>query len=456
MIRTFVLAVAISTAAAAQQQPAQQQPAPQPPAVQPITLDDAVRLSLQRNPDLQRQVLLTLSAEQDKVIARASVLPVVGFNASIERIRTNGPVLQSGVTLPPGGGSGPAVTEQTIAQWNYSGRFTVSQLIFDGGRWWNNMAAQDRAYQSNVAQTDEQRLQITYLVEQRFYELIRAQRQLVVLGDAAQRSRDQADYTQRLFEGGRATQADVYAARANRDNDEVTRLGQERVVELARADLALAIGVDPAEPLTVAEPQTLMSEPAQPPPARDAVSRALETRPSIKAARLLVESNAKLASAAKGDYWPKLSATAGWSRGTTDASQYFTDPVKNSQASIGLVLDWNLFNGLSTDAAVRKAEIQTMISQNDLENARRNVASDVEKAVAQLATARQQVRVAQQAEGTAKEGLRLARTRQEVGVGTQLEVRDAELKLTQAQLNVVGSLVDGREAESALRRAQGG
>jgi len=52
--------------------------------------------------------------------------------------------------------------------------------------------------------------------------------------------------------------------------------------------------------------------------------------------------------------------------------------------------------------------------------------------------------------------LRLARTRQQVGVGTQLEVRDAELKLTQAQLSVVGSLVDGREAESALRRAQGG
>ena len=35
-------------------------------------------------------------------------------------------------------------------------------------------------------------------------------------------------------------------------------------------------------------------------------------------------------------------------------------------------------------------------------------------------------------------------------------VRDAELKLTQAQLNVVGSLVDGREAEAALRRAEGG
>jgi outer membrane protein TolC len=199
-----------------------------------------------------------------------------------------------------------------------------------------------------------------------------------------------------------------------------------------------------------------MSDPAQPPVAKDAVSRALESRPAIKAASLLVESNQKLTAAAKGDYWPALSANAGWNRGTTDASQYFQDPLKNSQASIGLTLSWNIFRGLATDANVRKAELLALVSQNDLANARRNVASDVEKAVAQLSTAGAQARVAKQAEQTAKEGLRLARTRQEVGVGTQLEVRDAELKLTQAQLNVVGSLVDGREAESALRRAQGG
>jgi len=146
-----------------------------------------------------------------------------------------------------------------------------------------------------------------------------------------------------------------------------------------------------------------------------------------------------------------------WQRGTRDdLNKLFETPARESQAGWSFNLSWNLFNGLSTQANVRKAELQTALAENDLASGRRAVASDVEKAVAQLATARAQVQVAQQAEQTAREGLRLARTRQEVGVGTQLEVRDAELKLTQAQLNVVGSLVDGREAEAALRRAQGG
>lgn len=441
--RFLVLAMAVSAAASAQEQ------RPQP---RQLTLEQAVGLALQRNPDLQRQMLLSLSAEQDRVIARAAILPTLTFNAGASHQRVNGRQVVGGIQLP----TGPQIEQRTTFYPLYSSSLRLSQLVFDGGKWWNNLAASDLGLQASQAQVDEQRLQITYLVEQRFYELVRAQRQLVVLGDAATRSRDQANYTQRLFEGGRATQADVYAARANRDNDEVVRLGQERAVELARADLSAAIGLDPGTPLRVSDPPNMMAEPSQPPPVPDAIDRALGNRPSLKAFALAASQNRKLASAAKGTYWPNVSVFGQWGRSTSDLDLYVEAPGRNSQASAGVQLSWNVFNGLADQANVRKAEIQVALAENDLASGRRGVANDVEKAVAQLAAARAQARVAQQAEQTAKEGLRLARTRQEVGVGTQLEVRDAELKLTQAQLNVVGSLVDGREAEAALRRAQGG
>jgi outer membrane protein TolC len=440
VVRALALALLVSSAALAEEAAA--------PAAR-LTLDDAVKLALQRNPDLVRQSLLSLSAEQDQVIARAAILPSLSLSASATDTRQGATdaIVVAGFKLP----GQPTSIFQT-----YAGSASLRQLVFDGGKWWNNLSASDLAHDSSQAQVDEQRLQITYLVEQRFYELVRAQRQLLVLAEAGARSRDQADFTQRLFEGGRATQADVYAARANRDNDEINRLGQERQVELARADLAVAIGVDPGEPLTVAEPPRLMEDPAQPPPARDAVAKALEARPSLKAASLTVQANRKAASAAGGDYWPTVSLAASYQRSASDVSSLLNDPTRNSTLAGSVNLSWNVFSGFATQASARKAELQALVSENDLANARRSVASDVEKAVAQLAAARSQARVAQQAQQTAQEGLRLARTRQEVGVGTQLEVRDAELKLTQAQLSVVGSLVDGREAEAALRRAQGG
>ena len=87
MVRGIMFAMIVSAAAVAQ-----------PP---PLTLDDAVKLALQRNSDLQRQILLTLSAEQDRVIARSAVLPRLDFNASVGRTRQGaGDVVVSGVSFP--------------------------------------------------------------------------------------------------------------------------------------------------------------------------------------------------------------------------------------------------------------------------------------------------------------------------------------------------------------------
>ena len=417
-----------------------------------LTLEDALRLALDQNPDLQKQRLLALSSGQDRILARAAILPRLDFNASAGRTRSESPAGKHNVQ-----GVVQDTPEQLDASNNFSTGLQFKQLVFDGGKWWNNLDAADLNLKSSQAQVDEQQLQIGFLVEQRFYELVRAQRQLRVLGDAAARSRDQAGFVQKLFDGGRATQADVYQARVNRDNDEIQRLGQETRVELARADLALAVGTDPGEPLAVAEPPRLMDDPAQPPPPNEAVQRALANRPSIKAAELATEANRKQARAAHGDYWPTVSVAATYNRGTRELGQFTDLNPGNSSQLTGIVnLNWNLFSGLTTDANVRKAEVQIALSENDLQNGRRNVAADVEKAVAQLSSARAQVRVSSQTLVTAQEGLRLARTRQQVGVGTQLEVRDAELKLTQSELTHVGALVDGREAEAALRRAQGG
>jgi outer membrane protein len=442
--RALVLALALSTSALAQQDQQHR-----------LTLDEAVGLALRRNTDLQRQILLSLSSEQDRIIARSAILPQLTFNASAAEQRVNGAQVLQGIEVPAAGGAAASV-QRTNYSPLFSSSLRVTQLVFDGGRWWNNLSAADLGLQASRAQVDEQRLQVTYLVEQRFYELVRAIRQLQVLSDAAQRSRDQADFTQRLFEGGRSTQADVYAARANRDNDEVTRLGQERTVELARADLSSAIGLDPGSPLTVAEPPNMMAPPGVAPSLADAIQRALAQRPSLKAFALTANQNRKLVSVNRGDYWPAVSLFGQWSRGTTDIDPFLEAPGRNSQASAGVQVAWNIFNGFSTSANVEKAQIQVALAENDFASGQRAVANDVEKAIAQLAAARAQSRVAQQAEQTAREGLRLARTRQEVGVGTQLEVRDAELKLTQAQLNLVGSILDGRESEAALRRAQGG
>ena len=414
-----------------------------------LTLERAIQVALDRNYDLRRSQYQALSSEQDLVIARSAILPRLDFNGSISRVRQgSGTPIVGGVILTP---------RPTEAFWSYVGSVGATQLLFDGGKWWNNLAAAGAQLASTQASIDEQRLNTVFTVEQRFYELVRAQRQLKVLGEAAIRSRDQAEFTQRLFDGGRATQADVYAARANRDNDEIVRLTQERLVEFARQDLAQTIGWNPAEALAIVEPPQMQQEPSTPPPAEQAVEKALASRPSLKAFAFAAESRRKSEAAARGDYWPQISLSASYRRSTPEWRLFTGLPLgHDSTISGGVDVTWNLFAGFSTKANVEKAQVDVLLAENDLMNGRRGVASDVERAIAQLGVARQAARIATQTQQTSSENLRLARTRQQVGVGTQLEVRDAELKLTQAQLARDNALVDGHEAESALRRATGG
>ena len=206
MIRASLLAVTLSLAARAQMPAPQGAPALESkgsadaqaqtsPAAEAahgadavparrLTLEEAIQLALSNNPDLRRQAILSESSAQDQSIAKAAILPRLDFNASLGATR-------QGVGEIP---VGAAISASN--QWNAGLR--VQQLVFDGGKWWNNLEAAQLGLEASRASVDEQRLQTSYLVEQRFYELVRAQRQLGVLGDAAARSREQADNVQRL------------------------------------------------------------------------------------------------------------------------------------------------------------------------------------------------------------------------------------------------------------------
>lgn len=417
-----------------------------PPGPASLTLDQAVAQALERNTDQRGRELQVLSSEQDQVLARAAVLPRLDFNASLGAARVGaGDVVSGGVPIAQAnryfGTSGASVG--------------VRQLLFNGGRWQSDLDVAELSVRSGRESVGEQRLVTAYAVELRFFEVVRATRQLAVLDETWARSRDQAAFAERLFEAARATQADIHAARANRDNDEIQRIGAEARLAVARQELGLVVGAEGTAP-GVVEPPDLMAPPAAPPTADEALEQALADRPSLKALQLAVDAQHRHVQGAAADNWPLVAVTGSYGRSTTGLDTFLETPDRNSQLAAGVGLSWNLFSGYATRAQVEKAQVAVLLAENDLVGARRTVAADVHKAVLQLAAAVAQAKVAALVEENAREALRLARVRQELGSGTQLEVRDAELRLTQGQLARVGAAVDGREAEAALRRATGG
>jgi outer membrane protein len=435
------LVAAAVIVAAAQPVPVEREPAL-------LTLERAIAIARDRNPDLKRQDLVAQQAEADLVAARSAILPHLDFNASAGAFRVgqgntfNGTVY-SALDAPVSGGT-------------FGLGASLRQLVFDGGKWWNNLSAASSGVEAGQQQVAEQRLEVTFLVTQRFLELVRARQFLRVMQGAAARSAEQAGITERLTQSGRATQADALAARANRTNDAIAQRRQAAVAEQTRLELAAAIGLEPQEPLEIEDPPDF-TRPPQPPPALDrAVAEALQRRPVLRAAQAQVEAQRKSAAALVGDYWPTLSLGASYTRDARNIDQLFGSIDDLSVAFAGATLTWNIFNGLGNKAQVDRARLQAQIAAHDLATARRNVAIEVEKAISGVVAAVDSAKLADESQRAAQEGLKEARARQQGGSGSQFEARDAELRLTQSQLSLVAALADARIAEAAVVRAVGG
>jgi outer membrane protein len=120
-----------------------------------------------------------------------------------------------------------------------------------------------------------------------------------------------------------------------------------------------------------------------------------------------------------------------------------------------LTLRWDLFTGFSSDAEVQRARAESVSAELDLRQAQLEIDASVAASAAQLQAGLEEVEVAAGNLAVARRGLSLAEERYKAGAASTLEARDAQLKVAQAELVVLGSRIDIEIRWAALQRAMG-
>jgi len=429
----------------------------------PISLDQVRALSRDN-----AQVLLAELKQQQAAAAveqaRAAAYPQIAFNAGFG-YTANGPQRYY-TALPLSGArsnasySSMSYAEQAIdipgsARPTFDASLTVSQLIYDGGRWWNQIAAAGAQRDAVQGQRLEEQMTAELEGVRRFYELYRAQRGLAVLETTAQRSIEQVDRAESLFTAGRVGRDEVLASQVNLANDRIAVIQQRARLVAARSQLAVWIMQPLDAELEAADPVALASAPLPPPPLDQQIEQARTRRPLLRALGQLRRSAELQADVAGAGYWPRVSVTGALSRNGSTPDPYFTDPTKQNVLSAGLSLRWDLFSGFATRAQVAQALAAARSAQINLDQAERELTADVQRTLVTLSA---QIEAAQIAAGnveTARAGLALAEERFRTGSGSTLAVRDAQLKVVQVELVALESRIDVEIARAALARAVG-
>lgn len=156
---------------------------------------------------------------------------------------------------------------------------------------------------------------------------------------------------------------------------------------------------------------------------------------------------------AKAGYRPKIDATAGYSYRSNDLGNIISR--KNNNWNAGFLLNVPIFEGFSTKAQVDAAKARYSVSILDKENLSEQIAVDVRKACLNLKESETIINSQKDHVDEAREALKIAEVSYDNGVGTNLDVLDAQVSLTQIQTNLASGIYDYLMAEASLKRNMG-
>lgn len=438
-------------------------------ATSPITLDEALATAAKANVDLKIAGTDRAIAGADEYGSYAGVLPRLDLSASFGGIYTaastqNISTIKS-ITQNPDGSF--AVNYELSLQEvpgyyleNYALGLALKVPIFDGMRNWATIARAKALLRAADKSYDEASLTVAFQVTQRFYDVVRAERSLKVLQEAVKRSEELVRRTDALYEAGRAPRSDTYAARVTLGNDRIAAEQQLSRVSDARVALAVALGRSADPDLGVIPPAALDTTTFQePPPQESLVDLAKRKRPLLAADAQRIRAAQEDVTVAQAGYWPNVSASANYNRQgpyLAGPQGVYGDPTGQFVATFGVAVNWNLFEGRATSAAVERANLTEEKVRLQSEGNLLQVTSEIARATAGYRTLSASAVLAEENLKSAQESLRLARTRFEAGVATQVEIRDALLALTRAELTLLTTRIDAIIARADLNRAVGG
>jgi outer membrane protein len=431
------LLVALAAVAAAPPPAEAQAPAVPPPGqtsvVRVLSLGEALATARRLQPQLRQARAGAAAAGARADEARAALLPSLAAAASYAR-QTANPRATS-----------PAYSWKTGDSWSLSA--TASLLVWDFGRSWGTWRAASAGAAAQLESERAARLQVDLQVRTSYFAA-RAARDLVAV---ARETLANQEAHLRQIEGfvraGTRPEIDLAQARTDRANALVQLINAENGDAAARAQLALAVGLDGPADFEVGDetPGAVRGEELA---TDEILPEAAASRADLAALEAQVRAQELALGAARAASWPSLAV----STGISDRTPALADAGWNWNATATLTWTAPLF---LAPAQVDEAGANLEALRAQAAALRLQVRLDVEQARLAVRAARGALEAAQLALASARDRLRLAEGRYQTGVGSAIELGDSQLALTAAAAQRVQARYALASSRAQLLRALG-
>jgi outer membrane protein len=437
---TFVF-LAISAAICGQRAIAQAPPAQNPPAqasapqnLPKLTLQEAEAMALQNHPQVQAAQNELNYSNQLIIENRSAYYPNV-----------------TGDLTGSQGNNSARIGAGDIASSRLFNRFgqglVIRQLVTDSGRT-PNLVGSSRLQAQAVAQTAQAtRYDVLLQVNRAYYDVLHAQAVVKVAAETVSARQLLSDQVTELARNNLRSQLDVSFAEVNVSEAKLLLLRAQDSLQGTLAELGRAIGSDQAANYQLSDEAL----PTGPPATTDQlVAQALVNRPELAGLRFSRDSAYKFADAEKDLSRPTVSviAVGGFVPFINSPS---SSPVPAEYEGIAANVSMPVFNGHLFSARREAAFQRAMESDQRLRDEQQRISRDVRVAWASATDAFQRIDVTAQFLRQAALALDLAQGRYNLGLSSIVELTQAQLNLTTAEIENLNAKYDYQTLYSALQ-----
>jgi outer membrane protein len=316
--------------------------------------------------------------------------------------------------------------------------------FWDGGVQRQNVRRARAGEESAQAALDRTRQGLVYQVTSAYLELLRAQRAQAVAERKLSQAEAQKEMVEARIKAGAAAEVEIYPIEVQIANARVEKIRAANEVRVAGSALRNAMGIEPGG---VPQITDLPEEIADPPTLEVCLKEAAERRPELRQAKAALTQQQAGLDLARLNLKPQFNVGGNLDRG-------FAGTFNPNQWSLSATLSWSLFDRADR-AQVDAARANLRSAEEQERQVIRDIAAEVEQAHLAMTSTRERIAAAEASVAMASKNLEVAEARYKQGLAIPIEIVDAQVAFSNAELQAISARYDYLLARTQLERAIG-
>ena len=414
------------------------------PSAYTLSLEDAIKAAFKNNKDIQIEEQEVVAAQSSILGAQSEFLPKLNANASYDRV---GSVL----SLPS---SAQSTKKDTGIYTGYKNDNKVGveleQTVYNGGANIANFKQKQIQLSIQTETLRSRKLATEFEVKRLYYGLLLAHETERIAQNLLDQAKSHYEDVKNKYEQGTASRFDSLQSSVQVSKLEPELIKAKNAVDLIDAELKKILGLKMQDTVTLKDILAYSSIEIK---EDEFLKLAYLDKPEMRLMALGVDINKWSIEMARAGNRPQVNAHVGTNYRSNDVGDMINSRHNNWQAGISVSIP--IFDGFSTKAKVDEAKARYTQAKLQKDNLGDQIAVDIRKACLDLQKAQSVISSQKDSVGEAKEALKIAEVRFDNGEGTNLDVMDAQVSLSQVEKNLSEGIYDYLMAEAYLNEAMG-